>query len=256
MDRGDDGQRDGGRPGDVPRGGHERLPQQADPSGAAGGRDRVGARSSRRAPPMAETLDPAVLAELLEAVGDDPAFIDQLVDTFLAEAPRYLAAIDDGRRGGRRRRASSSRPTPSRATRPRSARPSSPRSHARLEERARRGETDGAPPTRPPCGTSSPASSRPSTSRARTVDGVSAEPLVRTPGGGQAARRPVRCAVRAAATRAGSSSSTTASLNRQTLGRLLGGLGHEVIEADERAGGAGPAGRRRAPASTSSCSTS
>jgi HPt (histidine-containing phosphotransfer) domain-containing protein len=44
---------------------------------------------------MADTLDTAVLAELLEAVGDDPTFIDQLVDTFLGEAPGFLAAIDD-----------------------------------------------------------------------------------------------------------------------------------------------------------------
>ena len=43
---------------------------------------------------MAETLDAAVLAELLEAVGDDPTFVDELVDTFLAEAPGFLAAID------------------------------------------------------------------------------------------------------------------------------------------------------------------
>jgi len=43
---------------------------------------------------MADTLDRSVLAELLEAVGDDPAFIDQLVDTFLAEAPGFLVAID------------------------------------------------------------------------------------------------------------------------------------------------------------------
>ena len=43
---------------------------------------------------MAETLDVTVLAELREAVGDDPVFIDQLVDTFLAEAPGFLVAID------------------------------------------------------------------------------------------------------------------------------------------------------------------
>ncbi|HEY6569849.1 MAG TPA: Hpt domain-containing protein [Candidatus Limnocylindrales bacterium] len=43
---------------------------------------------------MAETLDAAVLAELLEAVGDDPAFVDELVDTFLAEAPGFMSAID------------------------------------------------------------------------------------------------------------------------------------------------------------------
>ena len=49
---------------------------------------------------MAETLDPAVLAELLEAVGDDPAFVDELVDTFLAEAPGFMAAIDGAVQAG------------------------------------------------------------------------------------------------------------------------------------------------------------
>ena len=54
----------------------------------------VGDAAGHRKRPMAETLDPTVLAELLEAVGDDPAFVDELVDTFLAEAPGFLAAID------------------------------------------------------------------------------------------------------------------------------------------------------------------
>src|SRR5262245_12625570 len=43
---------------------------------------------------MAETLDRTVLAELCEAVGDDPEFIDDLVDTYLSDAPGHLAAID------------------------------------------------------------------------------------------------------------------------------------------------------------------
>jgi HPt (histidine-containing phosphotransfer) domain-containing protein len=43
---------------------------------------------------MAETLDRGVLADLCQAVGDDPAFIDDLVDTYLADAPGHLAAID------------------------------------------------------------------------------------------------------------------------------------------------------------------
>jgi len=43
---------------------------------------------------MAETLDPAILAELCEAVGDDSEFVDSMVDTYLAEAPGFLAAID------------------------------------------------------------------------------------------------------------------------------------------------------------------
>jgi HPt (histidine-containing phosphotransfer) domain-containing protein len=49
---------------------------------------------------MAETLDVAVLAELCEAVGDDPEFVDSLVDTYLAEAPGFLAAIDAAVRAG------------------------------------------------------------------------------------------------------------------------------------------------------------
>ena len=43
---------------------------------------------------MAETLDRATLAELLAAVGDDPAFVGELVDTYLADAPGQLDAID------------------------------------------------------------------------------------------------------------------------------------------------------------------
>jgi HPt (histidine-containing phosphotransfer) domain-containing protein len=43
---------------------------------------------------VADTLDVTVLAELREAVGDDPVFVDQLVDTYLEEAPGFLAAID------------------------------------------------------------------------------------------------------------------------------------------------------------------
>jgi HPt (histidine-containing phosphotransfer) domain-containing protein len=43
---------------------------------------------------VAEPLDRATLAELLAAVGDDPAFVGELVDTFLADAPAQLDAID------------------------------------------------------------------------------------------------------------------------------------------------------------------
>ncbi len=43
---------------------------------------------------MDETLDPAILGELLDAVGGDGAFVDDLVDTFLVEAPTLVASIE------------------------------------------------------------------------------------------------------------------------------------------------------------------
>ena len=52
---------------------------------------------------MPETLDDAVLAELRDDRRRRPEFVVELVDTYLAEAPGYLAAID-GRARGRRRR--------------------------------------------------------------------------------------------------------------------------------------------------------
>src|SRR4029079_16000735 len=51
-------------------------------------------RPARREPGVTETLDVAVRAELREAVGDDPEFVATRVDTYLAEAPGFLAAID------------------------------------------------------------------------------------------------------------------------------------------------------------------
>ena len=39
------------------------------------------------------TVDQVALAKLLELVGYDPAFVDQLVDAYLADAPRHVAAI-------------------------------------------------------------------------------------------------------------------------------------------------------------------
>ena len=44
---------------------------------------------------MAETLDLATIGELLDAVGGDGAFVDELVDTFLADAPSLLDAVDE-----------------------------------------------------------------------------------------------------------------------------------------------------------------
>lgn len=43
---------------------------------------------------MPETLDRAVLADLLEMVGDDPEFVAELVDTFVADAAGHVAAME------------------------------------------------------------------------------------------------------------------------------------------------------------------
>jgi HPt (histidine-containing phosphotransfer) domain-containing protein len=42
---------------------------------------------------MPEVLDQGALANLLEMVGGDPDFVDELVDTFLGDVPRQLAAL-------------------------------------------------------------------------------------------------------------------------------------------------------------------
>lgn len=42
---------------------------------------------------MAEALDQGALENLLTMVGDDPEFVDELVDTYLADAPLQVAAI-------------------------------------------------------------------------------------------------------------------------------------------------------------------
>src|SRR5262245_26555091 len=44
---------------------------------------------------MAETLDLATIGELLDAVGGDEGFVDELVDTFLADAPALVGAIEE-----------------------------------------------------------------------------------------------------------------------------------------------------------------
>ncbi len=54
-------------------------------------------------------LDPATLAELRESVGDDPEFVAELIDDFLAEAPSQLeslrTAAETGDAAGARRAA-------------------------------------------------------------------------------------------------------------------------------------------------------
>ena len=59
----------------------------------------------REAPPtLPETLDHVALAKLLAIVGNDPDFVDELVDHFLAESPQHVdaarAALDAGDAAG------------------------------------------------------------------------------------------------------------------------------------------------------------
>ena len=57
---------------------------------------------------MAEVLDHRALANLLAMTGDDPDFVDELADAYLADAPVQLAAL----------RAAASSGSPSDAVRP------------------------------------------------------------------------------------------------------------------------------------------
>jgi HPt (histidine-containing phosphotransfer) domain-containing protein len=42
---------------------------------------------------VTDTIDQAALTALLEAVGDDPEFVGELVDSYLGDAPVLLAAM-------------------------------------------------------------------------------------------------------------------------------------------------------------------
>lgn len=42
---------------------------------------------------MPEVLDEAALRSLLAMVGDDPEFVDELVDSFLEDSPQQIAAL-------------------------------------------------------------------------------------------------------------------------------------------------------------------
>lgn len=42
---------------------------------------------------MPDGVDEVALANLLTMVGNDPAFVDELVDEYLADAPRQVAAV-------------------------------------------------------------------------------------------------------------------------------------------------------------------
>ena len=39
------------------------------------------------------TIDPSALTDLLEMVGDDSAFVDDIVDTYLQDAPEQLSGL-------------------------------------------------------------------------------------------------------------------------------------------------------------------
>jgi two-component system, sensor histidine kinase and response regulator len=50
--------------------------------------------------PMSEVLDHHALDNLLAMVGDDPGFVDELMDAYLADAPQQVAAVRDALDGG------------------------------------------------------------------------------------------------------------------------------------------------------------
>ena len=88
--RRDDRQRDAGRPRDVPRRRHGRLPDQADPRRDAGrGAEQHAPQEGPLMP--APTIDPATFDALKDATGAE--FALELVDTFLQEAPAMLAEL-------------------------------------------------------------------------------------------------------------------------------------------------------------------
>jgi HPt (histidine-containing phosphotransfer) domain-containing protein len=49
---------------------------------------------------LPDTLDPVVLAELRESVGDDPEFVAELIDDFLAAAPAQLELLSEAATSG------------------------------------------------------------------------------------------------------------------------------------------------------------
>jgi HPt (histidine-containing phosphotransfer) domain-containing protein len=49
---------------------------------------------------MAEVLDQDTLARLLGTVGGDAAFVDELVDAYLAEVPRHVSELQDALAAG------------------------------------------------------------------------------------------------------------------------------------------------------------
>ena len=160
-----------------------------------------------------------MLADLREAVGDDPVFIDQLVDTYLAEAPGFLVAIDRPSRRGAR---------PCLVIPAHTLKGNSTTIGAMhlaelarsLEERGRRGQMAGRTTTPRPAGRRSSIAVRRRRSMPHAPPGGPGERAGRAAAGGEgpamAARVLDAC-----------SSSTTATSTGQTLARLLGSLGHE-----------------------------
>jgi len=59
----------------------------------AGGRVGEAVGKAVQAEPAPATLDPAALARLREMAGDDEAFLSEMIDTFLADAPGMLAEM-------------------------------------------------------------------------------------------------------------------------------------------------------------------
>src|SRR6185295_19093286 len=99
--RGDDGQRDAGRPRDVPCRGDGRLHHQTDPGGPVGRSldARAGAprliRIGSEQDMDESVIDKAVYAELEDTAGAE--FVVELVNTFLEEAPGMLAELRSAR---------------------------------------------------------------------------------------------------------------------------------------------------------------
>ena len=46
------------------------------------------------------TLDPAALADMLDMVGDDPAFVGEIVDAYLADAPDQVHGMTEALAAG------------------------------------------------------------------------------------------------------------------------------------------------------------
>src|SRR4029450_13359953 len=103
----DDRQRHAGRPRGLSRSGHGRLRQQTDPARRARRRVSQGTdRPARQLEPalggiaapggtVTEAVDHRTLAALSQATGDDPAFLAELIDTYLADAPGLLMVMRD-----------------------------------------------------------------------------------------------------------------------------------------------------------------
>ena len=251
VDRRDDRQRDGGRPGDVPRRRDERLlskPIRPDVArGRAGRRSRAGGRR-RRAGGRA-WLRPSTWPcwrSCARPSATTPSSSTSMVDTYLAEAPG-LPRGDRRRARGRGRRGARSIPAHTLKGNSTTMGVMRLAEIARsLEERARRGSLDGAD--------DEAAAAR---GRARPGRGRARRPRAPRGGSRERARRA------AAATRPAPRPAPgrvlvvdDSRINRQTLVPPARQPRPRRRRGGGRPGGARPAGRRTAPGSTSCCSTS